>query len=79
LIADLRRDLPATWFVGCGSAIAFAAGSVRRAPEWMRAAGLEWLFRLTSEPGRLARRYLANDLPFAARLLTTCLLNRKRT
>jgi N-acetylglucosaminyldiphosphoundecaprenol N-acetyl-beta-D-mannosaminyltransferase len=76
LIAALRADLPGTWFVGCGSAIAFTAGSVRRAPEWMRSSGLEWLFRLASEPGRLARRYLVDDLPFALRLLTVCFMKR---
>ncbi|WP_405141837.1 WecB/TagA/CpsF family glycosyltransferase [Sphaerisporangium sp. NBC_01403] len=76
LIAALRADLPGAWFVGCGSAIAFTAGSVRRAPEWMQRSGLEWLFRLAAEPGRLARRYLVDDLPFALRLLTVCLLKR---
>ncbi|MGJ6961035.1 WecB/TagA/CpsF family glycosyltransferase [Streptosporangium sp. G11] len=74
LIASLRRDLPGTWFVGCGSAIAFAAGTVRRAPVWMRRGGLEWIFRLTREPGRLARRYLVDDLPYALRLLTVSLV-----
>ncbi|MFF3438023.1 WecB/TagA/CpsF family glycosyltransferase [Streptosporangium sp. NPDC002721] len=74
LIASLRRDLPGTWFLGCGSAIAFAAGTVRRAPTWMRRGGLEWLFRLTREPGRLARRYLVDDLPYALRLLTVSLV-----
>ncbi|WP_440100669.1 WecB/TagA/CpsF family glycosyltransferase [Streptosporangium sp. H16] len=74
LIASLRRDLPGTWFVGCGSAISFAAGTVRRAPAWMRRGGLEWIFRLTREPGRLARRYLVDDLPYALRLLTVSLV-----
>ncbi|MEV4095333.1 WecB/TagA/CpsF family glycosyltransferase [Streptosporangium saharense] len=76
LIARLRQDMPATWFVGCGAAIAFAAGTARRAPMWMRRSGLEWLFRLLNEPGRLARRYLLHDLPFALKLLTVCLLRR---
>ncbi|MBB2913363.1 N-acetylglucosaminyldiphosphoundecaprenol N-acetyl-beta-D-mannosaminyltransferase [Streptosporangium becharense] len=74
LIASLREALPGTWFVGCGSAIAFAAGAVHRAPVWMRRAGLEWLFRLFGEPGRLARRYLVDDLPYAVRLLTVSLV-----
>ncbi|MER6576280.1 WecB/TagA/CpsF family glycosyltransferase [Nonomuraea sp. NPDC001023] len=78
LIAELREELPQAWFVGCGAAIAFAAGTVRRAPRWMRRAGLEWAFRLMSEPGRLARRYLVDDLPFAVRLLAGCLLTRLR-
>ncbi|WP_308125756.1 WecB/TagA/CpsF family glycosyltransferase, partial [Nonomuraea ceibae] len=69
LIGDLRQELPGAWFLGCGAAIAFAAGTVPRAPGWMRRAGLEWAFRLGSEPGRLARRYLVDDLPFAVRLL----------
>lgn len=76
LIAQLRKDLPATWFVGCGAAIAFAAGAVPRAPLWMQRTGLEWLFRLLNEPGRLARRYLLHDLPFALWLLTACLFRR---
>jgi exopolysaccharide biosynthesis WecB/TagA/CpsF family protein len=77
LIARLSKELPGTWFVGCGAAIAFAAGTAPRAPGWMRGAGLEWLFRLAGEPGRLARRYLVDDLPFAVRLLTGCLRERR--
>ncbi|WP_433245657.1 WecB/TagA/CpsF family glycosyltransferase [Streptosporangium sp. CA-135522] len=76
LIASLRQELPGAWFVGCGAAIAFAAGTVPRAPVWMQRAGLEWLFRLLNEPGRLARRYLLHDVPFALWLLTTCLFRR---
>jgi N-acetylglucosaminyldiphosphoundecaprenol N-acetyl-beta-D-mannosaminyltransferase len=76
LIAGLREDLPGAWFLGCGAAIAFAAGTVPRAPEWMRRSGLEWAFRLGSEPARLARRYLVQDLPFAAGLLGRCLAAR---
>ncbi|MGN9840711.1 WecB/TagA/CpsF family glycosyltransferase [Nonomuraea sp. H19] len=78
LIADLREELPETWFLGCGAAIAFAAGTVPRAPVWMRRIGLEWAFRLGGEPARLARRYLVDDLPFAVRLLGRCLVTRLR-
>lgn len=76
LIAELRERLPGAWFVGCGAAIAFAAGVVPRAPRWMRRAGLEWLFRLANEPGRLSRRYLVDDLPYALRLMTVCAVKR---
>lgn len=48
-------------FLGCGAAVDFCAGTVRRAPPWMQAAGLEWLYRLTQDPSRLAKRY-AKDL-----------------
>jgi N-acetylglucosaminyldiphosphoundecaprenol N-acetyl-beta-D-mannosaminyltransferase len=68
LMARLEPLLPGTWFVGCGSAVPYAAGELRRAPAWMQAKGLEWLFRLITEPRRLAGRYL-RDLPFAAVLL----------
>lgn len=69
VIAAVAPVLPGTWFVGCGAAIPFAAGALRRAPEWMQRAGLEWAWRLASEPRRLFRRYLIQDLPFAVRLL----------
>lgn len=44
-----------------GSALAFASGAVKRAPLWMRRAGLEWLQRLFRNPRRLAGRYLVSD------------------
>lgn len=43
-----------------GAALDFLAGKTKRAPFWMRASGLEWLHRLTTEPGRLWRRYLVD-------------------
>lgn len=51
-------------FMAVGATIDFEAGNVVRAPHWMNAAGLEWLFRLWREPKRLWRRYLIDDLPF---------------
>jgi N-acetylglucosaminyldiphosphoundecaprenol N-acetyl-beta-D-mannosaminyltransferase len=78
LIARLRGDLGHAWLVGCGAAIPLAAGEVRRAPDWMQRAGLEWLHRLLSEPRRLASRYLVHDLPFAVRLLVTSAMQRVR-
>jgi len=69
LIETLSPDLPRTWWLGCGAALAFAAGQLHRAPAWMQANGLEWVHRLVSEPRRLARRYLIDDAPFALRLL----------
>ncbi len=43
--------------LGVGAAFDFHAGRVRQAPTWMQRAGLEWFFRLLSEPRRLWRRY----------------------
>jgi len=48
-------DMPV---LAVGAAFPFIAGTVRQAPHWMQEAGLEWLFRLCAEPGRLWRRYL---------------------
>lgn len=78
VIAALAPGLPAAWFIGCGAAIPFAAGVLPRAPERMQQLGLEWLYRLISEPRRLFRRYLLADLPFAARLLLTSAPTRLR-
>lgn len=78
VIAQMAPDLPGTWFMGCGAAIPFAAGVLPRAPRWMQQAGLEWVFRLISEPRRLFRRYLVNDLPFALWLLITSAAVRRR-
>jgi N-acetylglucosaminyldiphosphoundecaprenol N-acetyl-beta-D-mannosaminyltransferase len=47
-----------------GATIDFLAGEKRRAPRWMRRVGLEWLHRLSSEPGRLAKRYLRDAWVF---------------
>ncbi len=44
--------------LGVGAAFDFNSGKTRQAPLWMREHGLEWLFRLLSEPQRLWRRYL---------------------
>lgn len=50
--------------VGVGAAFDFHAGTVVRAPAWMRDNGLEWLHRLLSEPRRLGRRYLVTNTLF---------------
>ncbi len=50
--------------LGVGAAFDFHAGTVARAPAWMRSSGLEWLHRLLSEPRRLWRRYLVTNVLF---------------
>ena len=53
-----------------GGAIAdFLAERFSRAPAWMRQSGLEWLFRLGLEPGRLWRRYTSGGIAFAWRIM----------
>lgn len=41
-----------------GAAVHFITGTQKRAPRWMQRSGLEWVYRLLQEPGRLGRRYL---------------------
>ena len=57
-MAEHRHKLPGIVMLGVGAAFDFHAGRVRQAPGWMQRAGLEWLFRLAMEPGRLWRRYI---------------------
>ena len=47
-----------------GATIDFEAGHKPRAPKWMSEVGLEWAYRLLSEPKRLWKRYLIDALPF---------------
>ncbi len=59
----LARLGPAT-YVAVGAAFDFLAGTKRQAPVWMQRRGLEWCFRLATEPRRLWRRYLLGNLRF---------------
>jgi N-acetylglucosaminyldiphosphoundecaprenol N-acetyl-beta-D-mannosaminyltransferase len=69
VIAALRDALPSAWWIGIGISLSFVAGHVRRAPELVQRAGLEWAHRLAQEPRRLFRRYVIEDIPFGIELL----------
>jgi N-acetylglucosaminyldiphosphoundecaprenol N-acetyl-beta-D-mannosaminyltransferase len=56
-MARMRSRLDAPVLVGVGAAFDFHAGLVAQAPAWMQRLGLEWLFRLGTEPRRLWKRY----------------------
>jgi len=66
-VAKLKQSIA----IGVGAAFDFHSGRIKRAPFWMRSAGLEWLYRLLSEPRRLWYRYLY----LAPRFVTVCLLD----
>lgn len=51
-------------FLAVGATIDFEAGKMSRSPKWISYIGFEWLYRLISEPKRLWKRYLMEDLPF---------------
>ncbi|MBN1372493.1 MAG: WecB/TagA/CpsF family glycosyltransferase [Anaerolineaceae bacterium] len=57
-----RIDAPV--MIGVGAAFDFHAGLKPQAPKWMQQSGLEWLFRLLSEPRRLWKRYVINNPVF---------------
>jgi N-acetylglucosaminyldiphosphoundecaprenol N-acetyl-beta-D-mannosaminyltransferase len=57
-----RLNVPV--MVSVGAAFDMLSGRKRQAPRWMREHGLEWLFRLLQEPGRLWRRYLIYGAEF---------------
>lgn len=50
--------------VGVGAAFDFAAGTIREAPKWVQRGGVEWLYRLATEPRRLWKRYLIGNFVF---------------
>lgn len=64
-MASHREALGVPVMVGVGAAFDFHTGRVAQAPKWMRENGMEWFFRLMSEPRRLWRRYLVNGSEFA--------------
>ena len=68
-MAEHAGRVRAPVLVGVGAAFDFHAGLKKQAPRWMQRAGLEWLFRLGTEPRRLWRRYLVNNPAFVWRVL----------
>ncbi len=50
--------------LGVGAFLDFQSGRMPRAPRWMNAAGIEWVYRLAQEPGRMWRRYVVGNPTF---------------
>jgi N-acetylglucosaminyldiphosphoundecaprenol N-acetyl-beta-D-mannosaminyltransferase len=65
-MARMRPRVEAPVLAGVGAAFDFIAGRKRQAPAWMQRSGLEWLFRLSQDPLRLAPRYLRYNPAFVA-------------
>lgn len=57
-----REKLQVPISLGLGASIDFEAGTVKRAPKWMSACGLEWFYRVLQDPKRLAKRYFIDDM-----------------
>ena len=58
-----RLEVPV--MIGIGGTFNFIAGRVKRAPRWMQRCGLEWIYRISQEPGRLWRRYAYGLVKFS--------------
>jgi N-acetylglucosaminyldiphosphoundecaprenol N-acetyl-beta-D-mannosaminyltransferase len=50
--------------VAGGAVIDFMSGSFKRAPKWMQKLGIEWIYRLLQEPGRLMKRYMLGNFTY---------------
>jgi N-acetylglucosaminyldiphosphoundecaprenol N-acetyl-beta-D-mannosaminyltransferase len=68
-MSAMRDRLTPAALLGVGAAFDMHSGTTRQAPRWMQRSGLEWLFRLATEPRRLWRRYLSNNPRFVAEVL----------
>lgn len=64
-MAAYSGRMPVKLMVGVGAAFDLLSGNLSEAPDWMKRAGLQWLYRLIKEPKRLWRRYLFNNPRFA--------------
>lgn len=60
-IYENRAKLGVPISLGLGASLDFEAGNIKRAPKWMADHGLEWFYRITQDPKRLAKRYLVDD------------------
>jgi len=82
-IAMNRQHLNVPVCIGIGGSLDLIAGSLARAPRWMQHTGLEWLYRVSQEPKRLAKRYLRDITGFAwhmpSNLFATVLQPRHKT
>ena len=60
-----RAKLDVGAMIGIGGTFNFIAGRVKRAPRWVQRFGLEWIYRIIQEPGRLWRRYAYGLVKFS--------------
>jgi N-acetylglucosaminyldiphosphoundecaprenol N-acetyl-beta-D-mannosaminyltransferase len=68
-ILDNLPRLSVSLVLNGGSALDYVAGMKKRCPPWMGAIGMEWVYRLLQEPGRLWKRYLLGNPRFIIRVL----------
>lgn len=64
-----QDKLGVNFVMGVGGTFDVVAGKINRAPKWIQNAGLEWLYRVLQEAGRMWKRYLVTNSKFAWMLL----------
>jgi N-acetylglucosaminyldiphosphoundecaprenol N-acetyl-beta-D-mannosaminyltransferase len=74
-----RKRLQGIVSIGIGGSLDMIAGSLRRAPRWVQAIQLEWLFRLAQEPRRLLPRYLSDFAALCRHLPAELLANMRQS
>lgn len=67
-MSENKNRLHARVIIGVGGLFDFYSGNVKRAPMWLREIGLEWIWRLRQEPGRMWRRYVIGNPLFLYRV-----------
>jgi len=67
-IARNRERLNVSLLLGVGGLFDFYSGRISRAPVWIREVGMEWVWRLLQEPGRMWRRYVVGNPLFLYRV-----------
>jgi len=68
-IASHRLKLTPLVTMGVGGLFDFYSGTIKRAPRWMREIGMEWVYRIIQEPGRMWRRYVIGNPLFLYRVI----------
>ncbi len=68
-IARHSDELRVPVSMGVGGLFDFYSGRIPRAPQWMRDIGMEWIYRLSQEPGRMWKRYIIGNPLFLSRVL----------
>jgi N-acetylglucosaminyldiphosphoundecaprenol N-acetyl-beta-D-mannosaminyltransferase len=77
-VARHRAELKTTVVLTCGGLFNWINGKHPRPPQWMVTSGLEWMWRLALEPGRLWRRYVVGNPRFVSSVLRELLRGRRR-
>jgi N-acetylglucosaminyldiphosphoundecaprenol N-acetyl-beta-D-mannosaminyltransferase len=75
-IARNKAKLPPGVYFAIGAAFPFHSGMVKQAPAWMQRFGLEWVFRLVSEPRRLWKRYAVYNTLFIYHVIKDAVMGR---